>query len=194
MNLKWNPPAILAYYEESRKCENSAFNQAIADYRKSSFFNPRHECSKRRIMRIAIHRVMLTNYLLRHLDEVGATAEQISGIENDSEAFYNWLTAFAGTSKQTVTLNAKKAWAYYIQKRDEKMHQLEYHMEEVYSSSWWARSHVERAMQYIPEMLKLCAFLLQYADQAMLTAEQHSMLLNDEETYYAYMVRLIREL
>lgn len=97
-------------------------------------------------------------------------------------------------ANRLVTLNAKKAWAYYIQKRDEKMHQLEYHMEEVYSFSWRAHLHAERAMQYIPEMLKLCAFLLSYADQAMLTAEQHSMLRNDEEMYYAYMVRLLREL
>lgn len=193
MNLKWSASEILEYYFESRNRENAAFNEAGGNYRKSSFFSSRRECAIRRAARIAAGRVMLTNFLLRHAQASGASDEQIKEIESDAEAFYNCLTAFAGSTIKKQTMKIKDARVFYFQNRDLRILRLEHHMEEVYSLSWWKLSHAESALRYIPDLLKLCAFLLQYAERAMLSDEQRAMLLRDEEMYYAYLVRLLRE-
>lgn len=193
MNLKWSAPEILEYYFESRNRENSAFNEAGVNYRKPSFFSSRRECFIRRAARIAAGRVMLTNFLLRHEQASGASDEQIKDIESDAEAFYNCLTAFAGSTIKKQTMKIKEARVFYFQNRDSKVKQLEYHMEEIYTQSWWRYSHAESALKYIPDLLKICGFLLQYAEQAMLSDDQRAMLIRDEEMYYAYLVRLLRE-
>ena len=50
----------------------------------------------------------------------------------------------------------------YEKQRKAKLRHLEHHMEELYSGSWLSGSHARAALACKPDLLKLCAFLLQY--------------------------------
>lgn len=195
MNLKWNAPEVLEYYFESRLHENPALNNALADFRKSSFFSPLFsECKRRRILQLLANRVLLVNCLLRNIEKSRATEQQRAYIQEDSDAFYVLLSAFCGCITKKQTLNVTQAWDYYKRSREQRGKELSRHMEQGFKKSWWCMFEARSALKLIPDLLHTSVFLLQHARRLYLTDAQKSELLHDEKMYYSYLVRAIREI
>ena len=188
MNLKWNAPEVLEYYFRSRSEKNAQVNRALEVCRKQSWFASLTECHKRNLLRIVAHRIMVVNFLLRHLDDSGADKWQQVDLQQDSDNLYALLIACCGTTNKQQTLNVAGAWGLYCRKRGEWLKDLSYHMEQVYSRSWSALSHARSALKIIPDFFRLSAFLLQHADAVPLTPLQYDLLLEDEETCYSYLL------
>lgn len=187
MNLKWNAPEMMEYYLRSRAEKNAQISKALEICRKNVFFTLR-EGPKRNVSRIAAHRIMVVNFLLRHFDETGALPSYEDDLERDSEMLYSLLRSCWGASEKKQVLNTAGAWALYCERRAEWLKELDYHMEEVYSRSWWDRSHAESALKLILDFFELSAFLLRYAKAIPLTPGQYDVLLEDEERCYSYLL------
>lgn len=187
MNLKWNAPEMMEYYLRSRAEKNAQINMALEICRKNIFFTLR-ECPKRNLLRIVAHRIMVVNFLLRHFDETGALPSYEEDLERDSEMFYSLLRSCCGATEKKQVLNTAGAWSLYCSRRGGWLKELSYHMEEVYSRSWWDRSHAWSALKLIPDFFQLSAFLLRQAKYIPLTPEQYDVLLEDEETCYSYLL------
>lgn len=188
MNLKWKAPEMLEYYWRSRLEKNAQVNRALEVCRKKSWFFSLTQCHERNLLRIVAHRLMVVNFLLRHLDESGADEWQRIDLQKDSDALYELLSACCGSVNKKQSLNVARAWNYYCCKRGQWLKNLSDHMENVYSRSWSDRMHAVYALKIIPDYFRLCAFLLQYAESVPLTPSQYDLLLEDEETCYSYLL------
>lgn len=188
MNLKWNAPEVLEYYWRSRSEKNAQVKRALEVCRKKSWFFSLTECHKRNLLRIVAHRIMVVNFLLRHLDESGADKWQRVDLQQDSDTLYELLSAYCGSVNNKQTFNVAGAWNYYCSKRGQWLKDLADDMENVYSRSWSDRMHANYALKIIPDFFRLSAFLLQHADAIPLTPSQYDLLLEDEETCYSYLL------
>lgn len=135
MNLKWKAPEMLAYYWRSRLEKNAQVNRALEVCRRKSWFFSLTQCHERNLLRIVAHRLMVVNFLLRHLDESGADKWQRIDLQNDSDNLYELLSAYCGSVNRKQSFNVAGAWNYYCSKRGTWLKNLSDHMENVYTRS-----------------------------------------------------------